>query len=142
MSTRLNHLLCRAAALLSAASVSQAQLSSPAPLASSAATTKGPDGSTMTLVQASTSPAAPVATPGAPIASAPETDSIAENGGIGVREFQGDEVGQVLRLLARQSKINMVVSDQIPPNTTVTMRLEDVTALQAIAIIVKAKGLF
>jgi type IV pilus assembly protein PilQ len=57
-----------------------------------------------------------------------------------VREFQGDDVGQVLRLLARQAKINMVVSDQV--TGTVTMRLEDVTALQAIAIIVKAKGLF
>jgi len=54
--------------------------------------------------------------------------------------FQGDDVGQVLRLLARQAKINMVVSDQV--TGTVTMRLEDVTALQAIAIIVKAKGLF
>jgi len=56
-----------------------------------------------------------------------------------VREFQGDDVGQVLRLLARQAKVNMVVSDQV--TGTVTMRLEDVTALQAIAIIVKAKGL-
>jgi type IV pilus assembly protein PilQ len=65
-----------------------------------------------------------------------------ENGGVGVREFQGDDVGQVLRLLARQAKINMVVSDQLPKDSTVTMRLEDVTALQAIAIIVKAKGLF
>ncbi len=67
---------------------------------------------------------------------------MADAGGVGVREFQGDDVGQVLRLLARQAKINMVVSDQIPPGTTVTMRLEDVTALQAIAIIVKAKSLF
>ena len=57
-----------------------------------------------------------------------------------MREFQGDDVGQVLRLLARQAKINMVVSDQV--TGTVTMRLEDVTALQAVAIIVKAKGLF
>ena len=32
-----------------------------------------------------------------------------------MREFQGDEVGQVLRLLARQAKINMVVSDAVPP---------------------------
>ena len=56
-----------------------------------------------------------------------------------MREFQGDDVGQVLRLLARQAKVNMVVSDQV--TGTVTMRLEDVTALQAIAIIVKAKGL-
>jgi hypothetical protein len=34
--------------------------------------------------------------------------------GVGVREFQGDEVGQVLRLLARQSKINMVVERPDP----------------------------
>ena len=56
-----------------------------------------------------------------------------------MREFQGDDVGQVLRLLARQAKVNMVVSDQV--TGTVTMRLEDVTALQAINIIAKAKGL-
>ena len=49
-------------------------------------------------------------------------------------------MGQVLRLLARQAKINMVVSEAVAG--TVTMRLEDVTALQAIGIIVKAKALF
>ena len=65
---------------------------------------------------------------------------MSDNGGIGVREFQGDDVGAVLRLLARQAKINMVVSEAVVG--TVTMRLEDVTALQAVAIIVKAKGLF
>jgi type IV pilus assembly protein PilQ len=43
-------------------------------------------------------------------------------------------------LLARQAKINMVVSEAV--TGTVTMRLEDVTALQATAIIVKAKNLF
>ena len=59
---------------------------------------------------------------------------------MGVREFQGDEIGQVLRLLARQAKINLVVSEAV--TGAVTMRLEDVTALQAISIIVKAKGLF
>src|SRR5207237_3058824 len=67
-------------------------------------------------------------------------DRSIENGGVGWREFQGDDVGQVLRLLARQSKVNMVVSDTV--TGTVTMRLEDVSALQAISIIVKAKGLF
>ena len=67
-----------------------------------------------------------------------EADSATDNGGVGVREFQGDDVGQVLRLLARQAKINMVVSEAVVG--TVTMRLEDVTALQAVAIIVKAKG--
>jgi type IV pilus secretin PilQ/predicted competence protein len=69
-----------------------------------------------------------------------EPESVADNGGVGVREFQGDDVGAVLRLLARQAKINMVVSEAVVG--TVTMRLEDVTALQAVAIIVKAKGLF
>ena len=107
----------------------------------------------MMVVQASTAPVPPAATvPPGPAGTATmnstattETTGFAtvgETGGVGVREFQGDEVGQVLRLLARQAKINMVVSDQIPPATTVTMRLEDVTALQAVAIIVKAKGLF
>src|SRR5438067_3894161 len=78
----------------------------------------------------------PATTTAPPIAA----DTATESGGVGVREFQGDDVGQVLRLLARQAKINMVVSEQV--TGTVTMRLEDVTALQAIAIIVKAKGLF
>ena len=73
-------------------------------------------------------------------APATEADATVESGGVGVREFQGDDVGQVLRLLARQAKVNMVVSDAV--TGTVTMRLEDVTALQAISIIVKAKGLF
>jgi type IV pilus secretin PilQ/predicted competence protein len=103
------------------------------------------------LVQASTSTAA---TSPAPTASTTTTtttgtttvpgpvepDNVADNGGVGVREFQGDDVGAVLRLLARQAKINMVVSEAVAG--TVTMRLEDVTALQAVSIIVKAKGLF
>ena len=181
MLTRLTQFVCGAAALLSAVSISQAQLGSPAPapLSSSLeelqpATTLEPtttvkpatilpvpsqvvnSSGSMTLVQANTSAAspAPVGGPtGTTSATTTTTTSTAgadyvesaaagENGGVGVREFQGDDVGQVLRLLARQAKINMVVSDQIPPATTVTMRLEDVTALQAIAIIVKAKGLF
>ena len=111
----------------------------------------------MLLVQASTaaSPAATstttqsnstTTTTTAPIAASSTTtvtpmsgDTAVESGGVGIREFQGDEVGQVLRLLARQSKINMVVSEAV--QGAVTMRLEDVTALQAISIIVKAKGL-
>src|SRR6202011_256202 len=88
--------------------------------------------------------ASPAAKPGAPAGvTSPvltEADANVESGGVGVREFQGDDVGQVLRLLARQAKVNMVVSDVV--TGTVTMRLEDVTAIQAISIIVKAKGLF
>ncbi len=103
----------------------------------------------MTVVQATSGTPPPAATTtsatntaGAAAAPAATPDSAIESGGVGVREFQGDDVGQVLRLLARQAKINMVVSDQLPKDSAVTMRLEDVTALEAIAIIVKAKGLF
>jgi type IV pilus secretin PilQ/predicted competence protein len=107
--------------------------------------------SPLTVVQATSTTSTPAAVkpaPPQPSTSTPATttvppvpaDTVTESGGVGVREFQGDDVGQVLRLLARQAKINMVVSDQV--TGTVTMRLEDVTALQAVAIIVKAKGLF
>lgn len=101
----------------------QASTVSPAPAATVAPTTS----TTTTTTQ--TTAAGPV-----------EPEAVGDNGGVGVREFQGDDVGAVLRLLARQAKINMVVSELVAG--TVTMRLEDVTALQAVAIIVKAKGLF
>ncbi len=101
----------------------QASTVNPAPSATVAPT------SSTTTTTTQTTPAGPV-----------EPESVSDNGGIGVREFQGDDVGAVLRLLARQAKINMVVSEAVVG--TVTMRLEDVTALQAVSIIVKAKGLF
>ncbi|MEO8439540.1 MAG: hypothetical protein ABI540_04895 [Spartobacteria bacterium] len=131
-----------------------ATVTTPAPGSGSAAT-RSSALAPMTLVQASpaapplpatTAPAQPASTavgsPGAAPGSTTTTttNSVTESGGVGVREFQGDDVGQVLRLLARQAKINMVVSEAVAG--TVTMRLEDVTALQAIGIIVKSKGLF
>ena len=156
---------CATAALVAAWSLAQAQTSSPAPAAqaSPAAATqtttttalKPSESSPVLMAQTSAaaapSPAAAAATQATTAttttAASPagttttvEPDNLTENGGVGVREFQGDDVGQVLRLLARQAKINMVVSEQV--TGTVTMRLEDVTALQAIAIIVKAKNLF
>src|SRR5204863_4599333 len=105
----------------------------------------------LTVVQATSTTSTPAAVkpaPPQPSTSTPATttvppvppDAVTESGGVGVREFQGDDVGQVLRLLARQAKINMVVSEAVVG--TVTMRLEDVTAIQSVAIIVKAKGLF
>ena len=133
-------------------SVSEAQTGSPAPAASpvaalpstpvSASAAKTGDVPPMLVVQASANPAAPAATtaPKQLTGTTTEPDSSTESGGVGVREFQGDDVGQVLRLLARQAKINMVVSEAVAG--TVTMRLEDVTALQAISIIVNAKSLF
>jgi type IV pilus assembly protein PilQ len=145
------------ALLVAAWSFSKAQTSSPAPAAQGSPATaaqsvtsapKEREASPVLLTQVTTvatspSPAPSVAatttSTGAAVMTT-ETDTTTENGGVGVREFQGDDVGQVLRLLARQAKINMVVSEQV--TGTVTMRLEDVTALQAIAIIVKAKNLF
>jgi type IV pilus secretin PilQ/predicted competence protein len=145
------------AVLLGVLFTAHAQTGSPAPASSAApvlpsapapataTSTNAPDNSLL-LVQANAgaapSPAAATTTTTATGATAgtTEPDGAVESGGVGVREFQGDDVGQVLRLLARQSKINMVVSEAV--TGTVTMRLEDVTALQAIAIIVKAKGLF
>jgi type IV pilus assembly protein PilQ len=62
----------------------------------------------------------------------------------GLNEFQGDDVAQVLRLLARQAKISLVVSDRISdaqPPLKVTMRLENKTPLETINIIVEDKGL-
>jgi type IV pilus secretin PilQ/predicted competence protein len=171
MPNRLTTLLCAGAVFLTALTVVNAQTSSPVPGPSSSpvdsvqkppladtktkpATPPLPTGpstksDSLLLVQASTSNAATSPAPNTSTttttttATAPgpvEPDSMADAGGVGVREFQGDDVGAVLRLLARQAKINMVVSEAVAG--TVTMRLEDVTALQAVSIIVKAKGLF
>jgi len=131
-----------AVAVLTVLSLSQAQTNpAPAGPAQPPEPTKPADHPPMLLVQAPAQ-AAPAAAAKSTV-TAPaltEADATIESGGIGVREFQGDDVGQVLRLLARQAKVNMVVSDAVVG--TVTMRLEDVTAIQAISIIVKAKGLF
>jgi len=64
--------------------------------------------------------------------------------GHALNEFQGDDVAQVLRLLARQCKMSLVVSDKVSdaqPPMKVTMRLEDKTPMEAIKIIVFDKGL-
>jgi type IV pilus assembly protein PilQ len=138
-----------AVAFLTVLSLSQAQTNpAPAGPAQPPEPIKPADHPPMMLVQAPAQAGSPAAaakstTTTSSTVTAPaltEADAAVESGGVGVREFQGDDVGQVLRLLARQSKVNMVVSDAV--TGTVTMRLEDVTALQAISIIVKAKGLF
>jgi len=161
MSNRFKQFVSGTAALLVTLMISQAQVSAPssanltnraqsssttvlpaqnAPTATPATVNSG-DSSSMVLVQASSAAASPAPKTGpSPATSLSESTTATESGGVGVREFQGDDVGQVLRLLARQAKINMVVSEAVAG--TVTMRLEDVTALQAIAIIVKAKSLF
>jgi type IV pilus assembly protein PilQ len=57
-------------------------------------------------------------------------------------DFQGDEIGLVLRTLARQAKMNIVVSDQVgATGGTVSMRIEEKTPKEAIETIITAKGL-
>ncbi len=68
----------------------------------------------------SVSPAAPVEAP--------------SPGGRRAREFQGDDLGQVLRLLARQAKINLIIDDAI--KGSVSMRLENTSAMETIEAIV------
>ena len=59
-----------------------------------------------------------------------------------LNEFQGDEIGLVLRTLARQAKMNVVISDKVALAAgTVTMRIEDRAPKEAIDIIVTSKGL-
>lgn len=69
----------------------------------------------------------------------PLTPAAPSAAGRAVHDFQGDDVGQVLRLLARQARINLVVSELIAG--TVTMRLEDVSPLDAIRVICTSKNL-
>ena len=148
MVTPFKRLSCATAALLGALSLSQAQTNpvpatsaSPAAPQPAAAQGNSPAKSSDLLVVQASAPTAPTkTTTSSTSGTTAEPNAEIESGGVGVREFQGDEVGQVLRLLARQAKVNMVVSEAVTGN--VTMRLEDVTALQAISIIVKSKGLF
>jgi type IV pilus assembly protein PilQ len=57
-----------------------------------------------------------------------------------IHEFQGDEIGLVLRSLARQAGMNIVVSDKVIG--TVNMRLDNMTPREAIEVIVTSRGLF
>ncbi len=94
-------------------------------------------------------PTDPTVAPNAPnpASSAPANNVTvldSSSAGHALNEFQGDDVSQVLRLLARQAKISLVVSDKVDsaqPPLKVTMRLMDKTPLEAINIIVDSKNL-
>lgn len=59
-----------------------------------------------------------------------------------LNDFQGDPIDLVLRTLARQAKMNIVVTDAVSTTGgTVNMRIEDKTPKEAIEIIVESKGL-
>lgn len=90
-------------------------------------------------------PIAPIAEPLAPApsqeatAAAPAEMPVANPNARAVRDFQGEEITMVLRLLARQAGINIIVSDLI--TGTINMRVENLTPMETIRVIVDAKGL-
>ena len=73
------------------------------------------------------------------VASSTPQEALPDAGGKRVREFQGDDIGQVLRLLARQAKINLAVGEAVRGN--VSVRLESASALDAIEILVRSRKL-
>ncbi len=76
---------------------------------------------------------------GLPPTTAP---TAASPNGVKTVEFQGDEIGLVLRTLSRQANMNIVVSDSVATTGgAVTMRIVDKTPREAIETIVTAKGL-
>lgn len=91
------------------------------------------------------------ATEPAPAAAAtePATTNITAVGGSGpnsrsLTEFQGDDIAQVLRLLARQAHVTLMVSDKIEqsqPPIKVTARIENKSALDTIKLIAENKNL-
>ncbi len=87
----------------------------------------------------STPGALPTDIPGGPAATAaPALPPTAAR----LNDFQGDPIDLVLRTLARQAKMNIVVSDKVAQGGgTVNMRIEDKSPREAIEIIVESKGL-
>ena len=93
-------------------------------------------------------PGAPGAIPGAPGTLDPNAPPPMAGGNMlpptasRVNEFQGDEIGLVLRTLARQANKTLIVTDRVAQvGGTVTARIENKTPLEAIEIIVDSKGL-
>ena len=85
---------------------------------------------------------APGGAPGVPsnIANAPEAPSGASGANVArSHEFQGDDIGLVIRSLARQAGISVVVSPKVVG--TVNMRLENKTPREALEVIVDSNGL-
>ena len=72
------------------------------------------------------------ASPGGSPAAVSEASSA---GGRRPREFQGDDLGQVLRLLARQAKINLLVDEGI--KGTINVRFENASAMEAVEAIAR-----
>ena len=93
-----------------------------------------------TVTDPNTLPGQTPGVPGAP--GVPSTTNALPATAARLNDFQGDPIDLVLRTLARQAKINIVVSDKVAASAgTVNMRIEDKTPKEAIEIIVESKGL-
>ncbi|MEI6562631.1 MAG: hypothetical protein WCO68_11235 [Verrucomicrobiota bacterium] len=109
-------------------------------LASLQAQESTPTGIAAPVAPASVPPVETVAPPAAAPATAAVEAPVALNPNARtVHDIQGDEVATVLRIMARHAGINIVVSDQI--TGTINMRLENMTPMEVIKVIVEAKGL-
>ena len=77
-----------------------------------------------------------------PIPGAATTGPVVDPNAVRVFEFQKDEIGLVLRTLARQANVNIVVSDKVAAaGGTVETRLVNMTAREALETIITSKGL-
>ena len=99
---------------------------------------------TASAAPATSGTAAPASTPAAMTLDTANTNA----SGRAVIEFQQEDVGLVFRTLARQAKINLIISDKVTGSGqagstagTVTTRLENVQPLQAMEIIANSKNL-
>jgi type IV pilus assembly protein PilQ len=92
-----------------------------------------------TPVEAVAPPVAPAPAASLPAAAPVEAPVVVNPNARKTHDFQAEEVGTVLRILARQAGINIMVSDQI--TGTINMRVENLTPMEAIRVVVDAKGL-
>ena len=115
---------------------------SPAPIEPPIQPAGGAAGSPDQVLPPVLDPAAQAAgTPGAPGGAVPVAPALPPTAAR-LNDFQGDPIDLVLRTLARQAKMNIVVSDKVATTGgTVNMRIEDKSPREAIEIIVEAKGL-
>ncbi len=131
------------AILCSVVSIASIQAQQPVPPAAAGAAVPVVDATipSPTAVPVAVEPPVPVTVPVPPTADAAAlgaTAPVVSPNARTVHEFQGDDVSMVLRLLARQAGINIMVSDQIVG--TINMRVENLTPLEAIKVIVDAKA--
>jgi type IV pilus secretin PilQ/predicted competence protein len=116
----------------------------PSSTAPSSAVTPAPIEPPITLPASQLAP--PPAAPGdaavAPVPGAAPATLAVDPNATRVFEFQKDEIGLVLRTLARQANLNIVISDKVAASGgTVETRLVNMTPREALETVITSKGL-